>query len=48
MGSPEVTMSSCNPTEDGYVTVTKKYLGDIRAVKSSESNKTGGKSRTAM
>jgi len=41
-------MSSSNPVEDGYIAVTKKYRGDIRAVTSIENNKTGRKIRNAI
>jgi hypothetical protein len=36
MGSADFTTSHDNPAEVGFITVTKKTRGDIRAVKSSE------------
>jgi hypothetical protein len=48
MGCAEVTMSRDNPADDGYITVAKKHHGAISPVTSSENNKTGRKSRTAM
>jgi hypothetical protein len=48
MNSADVTTSPGNPAENGFVTVTRKKLGDIRTVNSSENNKTGRKFGTPI
>jgi hypothetical protein len=39
MDSAHVTTSPGNPAEDGFIMMTMKKCGDIRAVKSNENNK---------
>jgi hypothetical protein len=46
--SAGLTTSRGNPTEDGFITVTKKKRGAVGAVNYSENNKIGRKLRTPM